>query len=318
LTDIKKALIAESLLEYGAGTMSRTRDLLITSLSHSIRNNTKYFIIQQLTEFHGKLDVAKCCYLLRLGGLYLVLIHKLMKWIMMKAWTSLLLLYLTSLNISASPIYYTFEGFVNDIAVTSQGGTEDIYKSEIIDYANSNGLGVGSAVSYTIMVDKDYPGTAYAPDYYSLYTYKYHYDGQDSNSNGLIYDNYYAELIDGNVLDGWTKEYNNASSLARYDTDTLIPLLGHPYTSFTLDSYIEIHNAHTTNNLIDDLFIGEEFLFTNTYDGRINTSLHLGYIHGSLNLVNISTIYPVSVPEPPLIFLFIPALAVLVGVSSKA
>jgi len=257
------------------------------------------------------LAVAKCCYLLPLGGLYLVLNHKALIGVMMKARVSLLLFYLISLNISASPIYYTFEGFVNEITVTSQGGTEDIYKPEIIEYANSNGLSIGTAVSYTVMVDQEYPGTVYAPDYYSLFTYRHHYDGYDSSGNGLIYDNYYTELVDGNILSGWPKDYNTTTSLSRFDPVTLEPYPNHPYTLFKVGSYIEIHNAHTTNNLIDDLFTGEEFLFTNAYDGQINTSLHLGYIHGSLNLVNISSTNPSPLPSPPAYLLLLTGLIFL-------
>jgi hypothetical protein len=234
----------------------------------------------------------------------------------MRIWIACFLLIFFS-PLTASPVYYTFEGSITGFSVGITGTQEDPYKGQIYQYAVDHGLGIGTAVSYTVMVDRDIPGTVYAPEHNTLHTHLFHYETDDGAGNTHAYDSYHAELIDGNILGGWPKEHNYVFSEIRTGDYTFGSLDVYPYTIFKVGSYIEIQNAYTSNKLIDDLSVNDSFQFSNVYDGKPELpAYHMGYLYGSLTLASIASAYPISEPSPLILLTF--GLLALASRSSRS
>jgi len=169
----------------------------------------------------------------------------------------------------ATPLYYTFEGEVNSI-----GG----YNANSV--ADAAGLNVGAAVSYTILIDFDAPGS---------YTYNngYIYTITDNSS----YDYYFADYIAGDALQ---LDYNY--SLEEYNYGA-----SYNYSDY---SWIYVDDLLSVGNYTDiaDWTIGTDVV---AYDQWYtdNNYFYYGYINSNLTLTRVSENYN-DVPEPGTLLLF--------------
>lgn len=132
---------------------------------------------------------------------------------------SVFLLAILSFQLFAAPVYYTFEGEV-----------DNIFGDEA--WANSKDFFVGDDTKFVLSVDWDVPAEAIYLSDNSVYTY-----GDNS-----YMDYGYLNLIEGNYLGGVIGSFHNyAASKSSADE----------YSVFIYGTYLSIANLYTTNNSKD-------------------------------------------------------------------
>jgi len=158
----------------------------------------------------------------------------------------------------AVPVYYTFEGTLNSIS----GGTD------AVSTAASNGLNIGDAVSYTLLVDLDLGGT-------------YESGGSTVSADPTL-SSFYVDYIGGDAIglnygDG---ERNYGYFDATFNNTFLLS-----------DSALYL----TVFGPIDSWGIGQSSSFTNFWGEPTSAN----FLSGALALTSISDTNPyASVPEP--------------------
>jgi len=160
----------------------------------------------------------------------------------------------------AVPVYYTFEGSLNTII--GGAGAEST--------AAANGLNIGDAVSYTLLVDLDLGGT-------------YESAGSTVSPDPAL-SSFYVDYVGGDAIGlGYGDGERN---FGYFDA-------GVNNTFLLSDSalYISVYGS------IDSWVIGQSSSFTNFWDGE--TVFTPNYLIGTLALTSISDTNPyASVPEP--------------------
>lgn len=197
------------------------------------------------------------------------------KQIKTKAYTALAAIFgilLSVGNTQAVPMYYTFNGTTTLVSGDS---------ATISDL----GLTIGTAVSYTVMIDTDLDGT---------YTYG---SVEITPLDTATRDYFYADYIGGDVLPDVTApagENNYATYGSTYGRASIVVNSGLYINSLTGTSH---PNLWTTT--------GADFTFNDQWGDAMNSTY--GLVSGTLTLDAISTINPftASVPEAASLYLLV-------------
>jgi hypothetical protein len=174
----------------------------------------------------------------------------------------------------AVPLYYTFEGNID--SSYSRGGTS---------YFADAGLTVGSAVSYTLLVDFDQQGSH---THYNGITHTY--------TDHYYYDHFLTDYIAGSALmDDSLGPFSRPHHTAEYNDGYQRWNWGRLFTGSD-NSWLNIYTGQPAFTLD----VGDTLRFDERL--RTNNSYYYGYEHinGNLSLASISEHYDnaAAIPEP--------------------
>ncbi len=190
-----------------------------------------------------------------------------------------------SLNGFASPLYLTFEGKVNQFLGSVSEATN--YTNGLVGYINDSGVYIDSDVVFVLMIDQERQAyVTHKPGVEDLVT-----NFNDGVFGGTYWDFFYAELLSGAIIDGYVNEGNYGSSQHLNQT------AGY-FTDFNVGRFL---NIRIEDKLINQLLVGDSFLFNYSFDDFDVDDSKVGVLRGNVVLVDISDVNPI--PEPSIIVL---------------